>query len=167
MPGTSRDHRPDKRESTPMETTTLDTIARTLSGTMTRRSALRGLVATAAAAVAGGALLQTEDASAKRRKKSRKGSSTPPSTDQPQTGGTTPLLPPGSRCQLSSQCQSSYICEVPVNGSNSDTYCSGGPGAICGAANGDGDDTAPFCAVGHRCTLTGSTHTCQVVPDEI
>ena len=40
-----------------METTTLDTIARTLGSTMTRRSALRGLFAGAAAAVAGGALL--------------------------------------------------------------------------------------------------------------
>jgi hypothetical protein len=40
-----------------METTTLDTIARTLSGSMTRHSALWGLFAGAAAAVAGGALL--------------------------------------------------------------------------------------------------------------
>jgi hypothetical protein len=156
-----------QKESTTMETTTLDTIARTLSGTTTRRSAIRGLFAGAAALVAGGALLQTEDASAKRRKKSKKSKTTQPATDQPQNGGTTPLLPPGSRCQSSSQCQATYICEVPVNGSNSDRYCSGGPGAICGAPNGDGDDTAPFCAVGHRCTLTGSTYTCQAVPDEI
>jgi hypothetical protein len=57
---------------------------------------------------------------------------------------------------------SGYICEVPVNGSNSDTYCSGGPGAICGAPNGDGDDTAPYCAVGHRCIASRSGYFCQV-----
>ena len=149
-----------------MDATTIDSIARTFGTSMTRRSALRGLVAGAAAAVAGGALLHADDASAKRRKKGKKGRK---QTDQTpaQGGGQTPLLPPGSRCESSAQCQSTYICEVPVNGSNSDRSCSGGPGAICGAPNGDGDDTFPFCAVGHRCTLTGGTYTCQAVPDEI
>ena len=141
-----------------MDTTKFDSVARLVGTGMTRRSALRGLVAGAAAAVAGGALLQADDASAKRRKKkSRKGQ-----TSTPTTGGG---QAPGSRCETSAQCQSTYICEVPVNGSNSDRYCSGGPGAICGAPNGDGDDTAPFCAVGHRCTFSGSSYTCQVVPE--
>jgi hypothetical protein len=166
-PGTTK----EDREMIEMETTTFDGLTRTFGSRMTRRSALRGLVATAAAAVAGGALLQVEDASAKRRKKSRKGSSTQPTTDQPQNGGTTPLLPPGSRCQSSSQCVAGYICEVPVNGSNSDKYCSGGPGAGCGAKNEDGDDSAPFCAVGHQCVYASSngssSWTCQAVPDEI
>ena len=159
----------EDREMIEMETTTFDGLARTFGSHVTRRSALRGLVAGAAAVVAGGAVLQVEDASAKRRKKKggKQTTTTQPSTDQPQTGGTSPLLPPGSRCQSSSQCQATYICEVPVNGSNSDRYCSGGPGAICGAPNGDGDDTAPFCAVGHRCTLSNGSYTCQVVPDEI
>ena len=154
-----------------METTTLDTIARSLGSTMTRRSALRGLFAGAAAAVAGGAVLQVEETSAKRRKKKggKKGS-TQPTTDQPQSGQTQsgqPLLVPGSRCQSSSQCVSGYICEVPVNGSSSDEYCSGGQGAVCGAPNDDGDDTFPFCAVGFDCTPTGNRFTCQAVPDEI
>ena len=154
-----------------METATFDGITRTFGSTMTRRSALRGLFAGAAAAVAGGALLQSEETSAKRRKKKGgKNSGTQPTTgqpttDQPQSGQ--PLLPPGSRCQSSSQCVSGYICEVPVNGSNSDRYCSGGPGAICGAPNADDDDTAPFCAVGHRCTFSNGSYTCQAVPDEI
>ena len=155
-----------------METTTLDTIARTLGSTMTRRSALRGLFAGAAAVVAGGAVLQVEDASAKRRKKKggKKGSTQPttsqPTTDQPQSGQ--PLLSPGSRCQSSSQCMSGYICEVPVNGSNSDRSCSGATGAQCGPATEDGDATAPFCAVGYSCHYnTGSsTGVCQAVPDE-
>ena len=152
-----------------METTTFDTIARSLSTGMTRRSALRGLFAGAAAAVAGGALLQSEETSAKRRKK--KGGNggkrnSQPVTEQPRTGQPGLLLP-GSRCELSNQCGPSYICAVPVNGSNSDTYCSGGPGAICGAPTEDGDDTAPFCAVGHRCVLSNGSYTCQAVPDEI
>ena len=132
------------------------------------------MFAGAAAAVAGGALLQVEDASAKRRKKkSKKGSkgggqpTTGQPPDRPAPDGQ-PLLAPGSRCESTSQCVSGYICEVPVNGSNSDRYCSGGPGAICGAPNEDGDDTAPFCAVGHRCIFSKpDTYTCQAVPDEI
>jgi hypothetical protein len=60
---------------------------------------------------------------------------------------------------------SGYICEVPVNGSNSDRYCSGGPGAICGKPTEDDDDTAPYCAVGHRCLFGNGAYRCQVVPD--
>jgi hypothetical protein len=142
---------------TAMDSQTLDTLARTVSTSMTRRSALRGLFAASVATVAGGALLMSEDASAKRRKKGKKSQSQTPATQG---------LPPGTRGQSSSQCQATYICEVPVNGSNSDRYCSGGQGAICGAPNGDGDDTFPFCAVGFRCTPTGSRFTCQAVPDE-
>ena len=44
-----------------MDTTTFDTIARTVSSSMTRRSAFRGLFAGAATVVAGGVLLQGED----------------------------------------------------------------------------------------------------------
>ena len=76
-------------------------------------------------------------------------------------------LQPGERCQSDSQCTSGYICEVPVNGSNSDEYCSGGQGAVCGAPNEDGDDTFPFCAVGFACTPSGNRYTCQAVADEI
>jgi hypothetical protein len=148
-----------------MDSTTLDTLARTVSTSLTRRSALRGLFAASLATVAGGSLLLSDDASARRRKKGKKGkksqdgTTTPPSTSQG--------LPPGSRCQSSSQCTATYICEVPVNGSNSDRYCSGGQGAICGAPNDDGDDTYPYCAVGYRCTPTGNAYTCQFVPDDI
>ena len=148
-----------------MDSQTLDTLARTVNTSLTRRSALRGLFAASLASVAGGSLLLGENASARRRggKKGKKGKG--------QTGGgqspTGQGQAPGTRCQTSSQCQATYICAVPVNGSNSDLYCSGGQGAICGAPNEDGDDTFPFCAVGHRCTPTGNTYTCQFVPDEI
>ena len=142
-----------------MDSTRFDSVSRLFGNGMTRREALRGLFAGAAAVVAGGAALQVEDASAKRRrKKGKKGQ-----------GGQPQLLPPGSRCQSTSQCTAGYICEVPVNGSNSDRYCSGGPGAGCGAKNEDGDDTAPFCAVGHQCVFsqTNGSWTCQAVLDEI
>jgi hypothetical protein len=143
-----------------LDSHTLDSLARTVSTSMTRRSALRGLFAAGIATVAGGSLLLSDDAAAKRRggKKGKKGKVQPPTTTQG--------LPPGSRCQTSAQCTATYICAVPVNGSNSDLYCSGGPGAICGAPNEDGDDTFPFCAVNHRCTPTGNGYTCQFVPDE-
>ncbi|MFN8661151.1 MAG: hypothetical protein U0075_04620 [Thermomicrobiales bacterium] len=136
-----------------MDFTTFDTISRTVATSQTRRSALRGLVAGAATLVAGGVLLHAEDTSAKRRKRGK-------------GKGKGKGLQPGQRCQNDTQCTKGYICEVPVNGSNSDEYCSGGQGAVCGAPNGDGDDTFPFCAVGFACTPTGNTYTCQANPDE-
>ena len=135
-----------------MDFTTFDTISRTVATSQTRRSALRGLVAGAATLLAGGVLLHAEDTAAKRRRGK---------------GGKGKGLQPGQRCQNDTQCTKGYICAVPVNGSNSDEFCSGGQGAVCGAPNGDGDDTFPFCAVGFRCTPTGNTYTCQAVPEEI
>jgi len=137
-----------------MDTTTFDTLTRAITTTSTRRSALRGLVAGAAVAVGTGLLLGAEDTSAKRRKR-RKGK------------GQGKGLQPGERCQNDNQCTKGYICEVPVNGSNSDEFCSGGQGAVCGAPNEDGDDTFPFCAVGFACTPSGNGFTCQAVPDEL
>ena len=141
-----------------MDTATFDTLARTLSSPSTRRSALRGLVAGAATLAAGGILLQGEDAAAKRRRGGK---------GKGKGKGQGKKLQPGQRCQSDNQCTTGYICEVPVNGSNSDEYCSGGQGARCGAPNGDGDDTFPFCAVGFECTATGNGYTCQAVPEEI
>ena len=142
-----------------METTTFDGIARSLSSSITRRSALRGLFAGAMAAVAGSALLHADDASAKRRrrknKKNKKGNKQSAAKRRQ----------PGAFCDSSAQCQTDkgYICEVAVNAGNSDKTCSGGPGAVCGPKNGDNDDTAPFCAVGHECV----NGVCQATPEEI
>ena len=55
-----------------MDISTFDDLSRTLGSTLTRRSALRGLVASAAAVVTGGALLTSEDASAKKRRRKSK-----------------------------------------------------------------------------------------------
>ena len=136
-----------------METTTFDDITRTLSNTLPRRTALRGLVAGAVAAVAGGVLLQAEDASAKRRKKSKKSKkqqNRQQNQNQDQNGGQTPFLPSGARCQNDGQCDSgqNQICEVPHNASNSDTHCCGAAGAVCGGVNADGDAIGPLCCVG-------------------
>ena len=136
-----------------METTTFDGITKTLGSSLTRRSALRGLFAGAMATVAGGALLQADEASAKRRRR-KKGQK-----------GNQQRRQPGAFCETSAQCQTDkgYICEVAVNAGNSDRTCSGGPGAVCGPKNGDEDDTAPFCAVGHECV----NGVCQATPEEI
>ena len=133
-----------------METTMFDGIAKSLSTTSTRRSAVRGLVAGALAAVAGGALLQADDAAAKRRRRKNKKSSQG--------------RKPGEFCDSTSQCQTSkgYICAVAVNAGNSDKTCSGGQGAFCGPKTEDEDDTAPFCAVGFSCV----NEVCQAVPEE-
>ncbi len=139
-----------------MDITTFDIITRSVATSQTRRSALRGLVAGAAALVTGGVLLQSEDAGARRRGGKGKGKGK----------GQGQKLQPGQRCQSDTQCTKGYICEVPVNGSNSDEFCSGGQNAACGAPNGDGDDTAPFCAVGFSCTASGNSFTCQAVPEK-
>src|SRR5687768_7515895 len=56
-----------------MEIATFDDLSRNLGSTLTRRSALRGLVASAVAVVTGGALLSAEDAAAKKQgRKSKK-----------------------------------------------------------------------------------------------
>ena len=54
-----------------METSAFDDLTRNLGSTLTRRSALRRLAASAAALVTGAALLQSEDVSAKRRSKNK------------------------------------------------------------------------------------------------
>ncbi len=125
-----------------MDSTTFDGITRNLGSTLTRRSALRGFVASAAAVIAGGAILQAEDASAKRRKKGKTGTG---------TGQTRQFLPSGALCQSDSQCnfqQDHQICEVPQNASNSDHRCCGASGAVCGGVNDDGDFIGPLCCIG-------------------
>jgi len=148
-----------------MDTTTFDGLTRNLGNTLNRRSALRGLVAGAAALVAGGAILQADDASARRRRKKSKKTK----KNQNQNTGGAQTLPIGAFCESSAQCPSSYICEVPVNAGNSDRTCCGAQGAGCGAKNEDGDDTAPYCCVGHACVYApgNGSWTCQAVPDEI
>lgn len=122
-----------------MDTTTFDTLSRSVATSLTRRSALRGLFASAAAAVAGGVLLQAEDTSARRKRgKGGKGGK-----------GNTRCLKSGDLCESDRQCcGTNQICEVPTNASNSDTRCCGASGAVCGGVNEDGDAQPPFCCIG-------------------
>ncbi len=60
-----------RQETTAMDTTTFDSLARLLGRSTTRRNALRGLGFGAATLVAGGALIVPEKASAKRRRKKK------------------------------------------------------------------------------------------------
>src|SRR3954464_11885661 len=140
-----------------MDSTTFDGLSRHLGSTLTRRSALRSVVASAAAIVAGGVLLHAEPASAKRRKKGKKGT----------TGQTGTFLPSGALCQSDAQCnfqQDHQICEVPQNASNSDHRCCGAQGAVCGGVNEDGDAIGPLCCIGEagvrafRCSESNETH---------
>jgi hypothetical protein len=157
-----------------MDTTKFDSVARLFGSGMTRRQALRGLVAGAATLTAGGALLQVEDASAKRRRRRKN-----KKKNKNQNGGQTPFLPSGARCRNDGQCDSGQhqICEVPHNASNSDTYCCGGAGAVCGGVDENGDAIGPFCCVGEagvrsfRCSQSDENNpnvpgTCIPVPPE-
>jgi len=127
-----------------MDATNFDSPTRTLRS-MTRRSALRRLVASAATVVAGGALPRAEDAPAKKRRKKsngtcrlihckpgfrcRKGKCRPHGKPI-----ATPYLPEGSPCASDGQCRASehLICEIPYGAGNSDTVCCRGAGATCG-----------------------------------
>jgi hypothetical protein len=101
-----------------MDTFKFDAVARLFGSGMTRREALRGLVAGAAAITAGGVLLSGEEASAKKRRKRK----------SRQKG-----KPEGSSCKQDGECRSSQklICEIPFGASNSDKACCRGQGATC------------------------------------
>lgn len=118
-----------------MDTMRFDAIARLLGDGVTRRDALRRMLAGGAAMAAGGAVL-VESTSAKRRKKKKN-----------KKNG----LPSGARCTRDEQCRpdkTDRICDVPQNASNSDTVCCGGLGAACGGVNEDGDFIGPLCCIG-------------------
>jgi anaerobic selenocysteine-containing dehydrogenase len=89
-----------------MEITTFDDLSRNLGSTLTRRSALRGLVASVAAVVAGGALVPGEDAAAKtRRRKSKNRKQRRKQNTTPDAVVTCPNL--GTACGLGA---STLIC---------------------------------------------------------
>ncbi len=134
-----------------MDSTTFDATTRTFSSAVTRRSALRGLVAGAAAAIGGGILVRDEADARRKNKKKKKNNER--------------CLDSGKRCSSDKQCcsKSGLICEVPTGGSSSDTYCCGGQGSTCGGANEDGDAVGPVCCVNFRCS-TGDIDAPGFVP---
>ena len=116
-----------------MDTVKFDSVSRLFGSGMTRREALRGLVAGAAALTAGGVLLQAEDTSAKRRKPKGPGGRCKRARCRPQKPAEQGLAE-GSPCSTDGQCRATehLVCDVPPGASNSDTKCCRGTGAICG-----------------------------------
>lgn len=127
-----------------MDDSTLDLVTRRIGAARTRRAAIAAALAAAAGGI-GLPLLRGGDAEAKKKKKKR-------------------CLKSGKPCKSKKQCCSKQklLCDVPVNGSNSDTFCCGGQGATCGPKNADEDDTKPFCCVNFQCV----NEKCVPVPDE-
>jgi hypothetical protein len=116
-----------------MNSTTIDTVARKLSVGVSRRSALRGLVAGALAITAGSAALET---SAKRRRKTRK--------TKPQR-----RLRPGDFCRTTRQCQhlgGDVICGRTGPFTN-ERICCGGIDALCDETGASGR----ACCYGYLC----------------
>lgn len=109
-----------------MDSTTFDTVARNLSTSISRRSALRGLVAGALAVTAGSSVLET---SAKRRRKDKKQRH----------------LQPGDFCRKDTQCNRHdphYICGRRVF-NDERRVCCGLIDAVC--------DSSADCCYGYLC----------------
>jgi hypothetical protein len=113
-----------------MDSTTFDTVARNLSTTVNRRSALHGLVAGALAVTVGGSALET---SAKRRRKSRKHRT----------------FRPGDFCRTDKQCQQfngDSICGR-TGPFTDERVCCGGIDALCDETGASGQS----CCYGYLC----------------
>ena len=140
-----------------METSTFDSISRTFGSTLTRRSALRGLVASAATVVTGGALMQAENASAKkqRRKERRKKNNRTKSAPQG-TVVTCPNL--GTACGLGA---STLICNCRLTKEGTQTCAN-----VVNPPNGTAFETCTLssdCPPGQICDFGGNVcrTTCQ------
>lgn len=133
-----------------------DTVVQFVTPDVSRRGLMKSALYPALAGLGLTSLLASEDAEArKRRRRKRKKKKR--------------CKKAGKSCTKDKQCctKKGLICEVPVNGSNSDTYCCGGDGAKCGGNNEDGDDLSPFCCNGFRCNSdTESPGTCVPVPPD-
>jgi len=117
-----------------MAGTRFDVVAKRLAAGLTRRDAVRGWLAAAAAATVGGVGLEAEARRKPRRCKPKKA---------------------GALCKSSRECcpkKTKRICKQPLDSGNSDKVCCGGQGATCGGANEDGDNLAPKCCMGFRCS---------------
>jgi hypothetical protein len=136
-----------------MDGSTFDKLSQIVSHARTRRSALSALVA----AGLGGAALLSADAKGKGKKKRKR---------KCKSVGRKP-------CTSDKQCcpsKTKFLCRVPNDGSNSDTFCCGGTGAKCSRnTEGDiGDEIPPTCCTGFTCNAApGSTGTCQPNPPEL
>ncbi len=132
-----------------MDAFSFDKLVQLATSGMSRRGLVKSALVPAVAGLGVASLLGMEESAAKKKKKKR-------------------CKKAGKSCKSNKQCcpgKTKRICEVPVNGGNSDTVCCGGAGAKCGGNNEDGDDLAPFCCVGFECNSeTESPGTCVEAP---
>jgi hypothetical protein len=122
-----------------MDSTTFDTVARSLSTVVSRRSALRGLLAGALAVTAGRAVSET---SAKRRTGKGKGKK---QRD----------LRPGDRCKTTKQCHAingDYLC-APTRIFSDERVCCGGPDALCDETGGKRQCCYGYLCASGRCIV--------------
>jgi hypothetical protein len=147
-----------------MESRTFDDLTRNLGSTLTRRSALRGLAASAAALVAGGAVLQAEDASAKKRGNNRRKKK---DNDKPVSVPPPPPVPPGQptasqNCLAAgNQCgtfaNQQGTCRVPSAADAQAGFICTSNQALntCASSN--------QCGANTRCVIQGAAQNCRVV----
>jgi hypothetical protein len=135
-----------------MDGSTFDRLSLIVSQAGTRRSALTALVA---AGLGSGALLATSDVEGKKKKKHNKGKKK--RKRKCKNVGRKP-------CTADKQCcpgKTKFLCRVPNDGSNSDTFCCGGTGAKC-SRDIDNNEIRPTCCTDFDCSaLPGGTGTCQ------
>jgi hypothetical protein len=140
-----------------MEITTFDDLSRNLGSTLTRRSALRGLVASAAAVVACGALVPGEDAAAKtRRRKSKNRKQRRKQNTTPDAVVTCPNL--GTACGLGA---STLICNCRLTKEGTQTCAN-----VVNPPNGTAFESCTLssdCPSGQICDFGGNVcrTTCQ------
>ena len=118
-----------------MDTTTFDTLTRSLTATSTRRSALRGLVAGTLALAGGASALETQ---ARRGKKQGTGKGKKKNRQ----------LQPGDICQTDKQCRTTpdFICGRPRIFSE-ERVCCGALDALCDETGQSGQR----CCYGYLC----------------
>lgn len=131
-----------------MDASTFDKLSQIIARSRTRRSALGALAATG---IGGTMLLADAGAKGKGKKKRKR---------KCKSVGRKP-------CTADKQCcpgKTRFLCRVPNDGSNSDTFCCGGTGAKC-SRDGDNNEIRPTCCTDFTCDAApGSTGTCQPNP---
>lgn len=167
-----------------MDKTRFDRITAEIFENHSRRGVLRFL---GAAALASGGIVSRVglEADARRKKRKIKGKSkgkhrsqnthpdagsgsNPPSSGGGNRSGQDICYRPGTACSSHDQCcysTTNYMCAVSSYASNSDKTCCGGPGAVCGPRNDDGDYLAPHCCAGYECvySVNGGHGACQML----
>ena len=140
----TRVRRRDRKDA--MDSSRFDTLVRLITADASdasRRGLLRSAFAATIAGLGAASLLGAEDAEAKSCKakcKKKKSNNARKKCKKKcdQNGNNAQCKTSGAKCKEgSNECCSAQnlICEVPIGGSSSDTYCCGGTGSPCGGAD--------------------------------